>query len=631
MIVLSCDSISKSFGPEPVLANVSFDIRQGEQVGLVGPNGTGKTTLLNILTGLLEPDGGRVFRPPSVRLGYLKQQADFPDGATVSDAARDALAHLADLNEESERLAEQISQAADDDERSVLAARFDVIQEQLKHQDAYHLDHRIERVLHGVGFDDATFKQPVQQLSGGQQNRLMLARLLLAAPEVMILDEPSNHLDIEATAWLEDFLVSSKQTLIVVSHDRYFLDKVTDRTLELFRGTIVSYRGNFSGYWKQKEERVEFEKRTYENQQAEIAKLEDFIRRNHHGQKHAQAEDRRRKLERIVPVDLPREIIAPRMRFPEVDRTGDIVLRAESISKAFNQTLFRDLSVDVLRGERWGIMGSNGSGKTTLLKCLLNEAQVDDGSITHGTGVKIGYFDQLLDKLGRDQPAVEAVRPPKKEFNEQQRRDLLAAFGIIGDMAFQPIHQLSGGEKNRVALARLAAREANLLVLDEPTNHLDLWARDALEDAIRHFQGTVLFVSHDRFFLNRVADHLIVLDQGSFRVVHGNYDLYQRIAQSEKEAVGSSSGKTDDSHSKSADARKSKPRRKRQFPYRKVEDIESDIQNVESTVDRLHSQLLDPEVLKDGRRVKEVQEQIEATKTQLEDLYAHWEEASELN
>ena len=631
MIVLSSDSISKSFGPEPVLANVSFDIRQGERVGLVGPNGTGKTTLLNILSGQLDADGGKVFRPASVRLGYLTQQAKFTTGSTVVEAARAAIAHLADLSVESERLAKQIGQASEATERQALEARFDVIQEQLAHQDAYHLDHRIERVLHGVGFDDESFGQSVDHLSGGQQNRLMLARLLLAAPELMILDEPSNHLDIEATTWLEDFLVSSKQTLIVVSHDRYFLDKVTDRTLELFRGTIVSYRGNFTAYWKQKAERVEFEKRTYENQQTEIAKLEDFIRRNHHGQKHAQAEDRRRKLERIVPVDLPREILAPRIRFPEVERSGDIVLRAESVSKAFDRTLFRGLSIDILRGERWGIMGSNGTGKTTLLKCLLEESSLDEGQVTLGTGVKIGYFDQLLDNLGHDLPAVEIVRPPEKEFNEQQRRDLLASFGITGDMAFQPIHQLSGGEKNRVALARLAARDANLMILDEPTNHLDLWARDALEAAIRAFGGTVLFVSHDRFFLNRVADHLIVLEDGGFRIVHGNYDIYQRLVQSDAAMEKAANSQKSEAEDKTNESRKSKPRRKRQFPYRKVEDIEQDIQEQEAEVEQLHTQLLDPEVLRDGRRVKEVQDQIENKKTQLEKLYAHWEEASELN
>ena len=326
--------------------------------------------------------------------------------------------------------------------------------------------------------------QPVASLSGGEQNRLMLAKLLLAEPNLMILDEPSNHLDIDATEWLEEFLLESSAAMIVVSHDRYFLDRVTNRTLELFHGTVDGYTGNFSAYWQQKAERLLVERRTYEKQQIEIEKTKDFIRRNAYGQKHAQAEDRRKKLERIEPVAPPREIAAPAMRFPPAQRSGDIVVRAEGVAKAYDRPLFRDVSLDIARGQRWALLGPNGCGKTTLLRCLLGLMPPDEGEISLGQGVTVGYFDQQLAELDDELAVVDAIRPKHKQMNQQQRRNLLAGFGLTGERALQKVGSLSGGERCRAALARLAAAEANFLVLDEPTNHLDLWARDALETAL---------------------------------------------------------------------------------------------------------------------------------------------------
>jgi ATP-binding cassette subfamily F protein 3 len=640
MIVVSVDSVTKHFGPDPVLEGVTFDVRAGQRVGLVGPNGTGKTTLLNILCGVIEPDGGGVAWTPGVSSGYVRQQTEFSPERTVWEEAQDALADQVQLTSQSERLAKMIAETHDESERRDLEARFDSIQEELSRHDAYHLDHKIQRILQGLGFFADSYSQPVCQLSGGQQNRLLLAKLLLSAPDVLLLDEPSNHLDIEGTVWLEDYLANSRQTVILVSHDRYFLDRVTDVTLELFHGTVDAYKGNFSAYRRQKVERLEVQRRTYENQQAEIAKLEDFVRRHSSGQKHAQAEDRRKKLERIERVELPREIGTPPMKFPPASRTGDIVLRVERLGKSFEQPLFENLSFDVLRGERWGIMGGNGTGKTTLLKCLLKVDSPTTGQMSLGTGVVVGYFDQMLATLDDDLPVVEAVRPPGKEFNEPQRRDMLARFGIRGDMVFQQVRQLSGGERNRVALARLAASDVNFLVLDEPTNHLDLWARDALEQALLTFDGTILCVSHDRFFLNQVVDHLVVLEPGRHRVVLGNFDVYldqQRSqssggtakASSVAKAAGATAGASAAPSDK--DAKNSKPRRKRRFPYRKVEDLEGDIQAKESFVESLHAEMLLPETLRDGEKVRAIQRQIDDSQQQLQQLYEHWEEASELN
>ena len=634
MILLSVDGVTKHFGPQPVLDGVSFDVRPGEKIGLVGPNGTGKTTLLRILAGLEQSDKGSVVLHASARLGYLEQQPDFHSGRTLWEEAISALEPLLALAKESEEVAHALSTAADQAEHKRLATRFDRLQHELERHDVYNLDRKVERVLDGLGFGRESFTQPVEQLSGGQQNRLLLGKLLLADPDVMLLDEPSNHLDIEATEWLENFLAESKQALVVVSHDRYFLDKVTNRTLELFHGTVDAYVGNFSAYWRQKGERLEVQRRTYERQQEEIAKLEDFIRRNQYGQKHAQAKDREKKLARVERVDLPREIAAPAMSFPPADRTGDIVLRAEHVAKGYDRPLFDDLSFDIPRGQRWGILGPNGSGKTTLLRCLVGQERFDAGQAHFGMGVRPGYYDQLLHFEDDEAPVVEAIRPPHKEFNDFQRRDLLAKFGLKGDMVFQNVGSLSGGERSRAALAQLAALDANFLILDEPTNHLDLWARDALERALLEFSGTLLFVSHDRYFLNRVADHLLVVDPGRFRVIEGNYELYQHLVRQGLAGVPID-GDAKQAASAQPPAKKAPPerptKRKRKFPYRKVPDLEAEIFERESRIEELHAAMLDPEVLRNGQRVKEIQAEVAEQQETLKTLYEHWEEAAELN
>jgi ATP-binding cassette subfamily F protein 3 len=639
MILLSVQDLVKHFGPEPVLAGVTFDIRPGERVSLVGPNGAGKTTLMRIITGSEQADSGRVDLHSSATLGYLEQQPEFDAGHTVWDEAHSALAAIADLAKHSEDLAHAIAAESDEAERKRLEHRFETIQHQLQHHDAYNLDYRIERVLEGLGFAKSTFQQEVQKLSGGQQNRLLLAKLLLAEPDLMLLDEPSNHLDIDATQWLEEFLIASDQAILVVSHDRYFLDRVTNRTLELFQGTTESYPGNFTQYKRLKAERLEVQRRTYEKQVEEIARIEDFIRRNHYGQLAAQAEDRRKKLERIERVPPPREIAAPPMGFPPASRTGDIVLRAEQLTKGFvpGHPLFADLSFDILRGEKWGILGPNGSGKTTLLKCLLGELNLDEGRVILGTGVKPGYFDQMLSGIDLEEQAIDAVRPSHKEFVEQQRRDVLARFGVTGDMVFQQVGSLSGGERNRTALARLSASDANFLILDEPTNHLDLWARGALEAALKEFDGSVLFVSHDRYFLNQVATKLLVVEPGRFRVIDGNYDTYlhflkQGLAREARSmSIAGSKPAPGAPRAGSAPAKPAKERRKRKHPYRKLADIEAEIAEREARIEELHQLFASEAVLRDGSKIKDLKAELAAHETALPPLYEHWEEASEMN
>ena len=643
MIALNVQNVRKHFGPEPVLAGVTFEVRSGERIGLVGPNGTGKTTLLKILAGKDDADGGSIEFHPTIRVGYLEQQPEVVPGRTLWEEARSALDHLLQLQHEAVEVAHALSQASEPSEHRRLAVRFDQLQHELQRHDAYNLDHKIERVLDGLGFPKCTFEQPVESLSGGEQNRLMLLKLLLAEPDLMLLDEPSNHLDIQATQWLEEFLADHAAAMVVVSHDRYFLDKVTNHTLELFHGTVDRYVGNFSAYWQQKGERLLVQRRTYDKQREEIAKTEDFIRRNHYGQKATQAEDRRKKLARIELVDPPREIEAPAMAFPPARRSGDIVLRAEGLAKSFDRPLFRDLSVDILRGQRWAILGPNGCGKTTMLRCLLGQTEADAGRAIVGQGVDVGYFDQHLTGLDEELQVVDAVRPIEKdgrapkEMVEQKRRNLLGRFGLVGDTALQKVASLSGGERCRAALARLAASDANFLVLDEPTNHLDLWARDSLERALRKFDGSVLFVSHDRYFINQLADHLLIAEPGRFRIIEGNYDTYLHLVRSGLAAAPVESARTQQTkpgkpsrpEKEAADDQPAK--RKRRFPYRKVEDIETEIFDQEIRLGQLQAEFALPETHRDGQKAREVKAAIADVQEALETLYAHWEEANELN
>jgi ATP-binding cassette subfamily F protein 3 len=662
MILLNVAGIRRQYGPEPVLESITFEVRPGDRIGLVGPNGSGKTTLLRILAGKDEADAGSCEIHPAARLGYLEQQPHFEADRTLRDEALSALADLVALQQEAIEVAADMAGTSDPVEQKRLAARYDHLQHELQQQDAYNIEHRLERVLDGLRFRRESFDQPVASLSGGEQNRLMLAKLLLAEPNLMILDEPSNHLDIDATEWLEDFLVEGSAAMLVVSHDRYFLDKVTNRTLELFHGTVDGYTGNFSAYWQQKADRLLVQGRTYEKQQIEIEKTKDFIRRNAYGQKHAQAEDRRKKLERIELVTPPRKIASPTVRFPPAKRSGDFVVRAAGLAKAYDRSLFRDVSIEIRRAERWALLGPNGCGKTTLLRCLLGLLPADQGQIKLGTGVTIGYFDQQLAELDDELAVVDAVRPKHKQMNQLERRSLLAAFGLTGDRALQPVKSLSGGERCRAALARLAAADANFLVLDEPTNHLDLWARDALEKALLHFHGTVLFVSHDRYFVNRVADHVLAVDPDGVISMKGNYDSYQarldgapveaprddaplkptpspqRPAKSAKGAKGTKAAKqakdAKGANSDESDKEAKEPPRstkKRRFPFRKVAELEDEIFERETCIEAWQSELMQPDVLRDGERVREIKLQIEQEQAVVKGLYEHWEEATELN
>ncbi|MFN5468998.1 MAG: ABC-F family ATP-binding cassette domain-containing protein [Pirellulaceae bacterium] len=653
-MILQVRGLSKTFAERTVLDGIDLELRRGDHVALVGPNGAGKSSLLNILTGQLAPDAGDVQIAPRATIGYVKQHQEFPHGATIWSEACRAAGRFSQLIAESEALADAVANSTDPQVRDQQLQRLDRLQAEIQQCDAYQWQVQVERVLMGMGFPVDLWHAPIERLSGGQRNRLLLACVLIGQPDLLILDEPSNHLDVETTEWLEQALAASSSAVLVVSHDRYFLDCVATSVWELLDGSIDRFVGNYSAYVQQKAMRLEVQRRTFDKQREEVEKLEDFIRRHHAGQKSTQAEDRRKKLERIELVDAPREIHTPRFRFPEATRTGDIVLRCDKAAKAFGaHSLFSRLSFQILRGQRWAILGSNGAGKTTLLKCLLGKEPLDQGLVELGANVRVGYFDQLLQQLDLTTTPLDAIRVRHADRNDLERRNMLARFGIAGDLASKPLGQLSGGERNRTMLALLASLDANFLILDEPTNHLDLWSREALEQAICEFSGTVLLVTHDRYLVNATAQHVLVLRDGQASIVQGNYEDYRHwikegLAIEDRGAAwgdrtkGSGGGTSSASAAKkSSDSRgagkpensqgSSPPARKRKFPYCKPQVLEKEIMATEEAIAAVHTDMTDPDQLRDGAAMKRLVARMEELEQKLEQLYLHYEEALELN
>jgi len=637
MLLLSCSRLCRGFDEGPLFQDLGFELYAGERVGLVGPNGVGKTTLLRLLARLDQPDDGEVRLHAGARAGLLQQQPVFAAGRTLFDEAKSALDDLLAAHDDMVHTAEALAKSTNPSEHKALADRYDRLNEMLRHHDAYNVDHRVEHVLDGLGFRAADHDRPMETFSGGQQSRVMLAKLLLSAPDVLLLDEPSNHLDIAATSWLEDYLRKQPEGMLIVSHDRYFLNKVVNKIFEMSEGGMSSYPGNYEAYWRLRQERYEQQMKTWQAQQGYIARQEDYIRRVHYGQLHKQAQSRQKALDKLDRAERPTLVETPYMHFGAVRRSGDVVLQADRLCKGYGAPLFKDLSFSLRRGQRLGIMGPNGSGKTTLLRVLLGDEAADAGQLQRGHLVEFGYYDQHLATLPLDKSVIRAIWPEQDpDATEQGMRNLLARFGLVGEQIDQRVGDLSGGERSRATLARLVALGVNVLVLDEPTNHLDLWACEALEQALLDFEGTSIVVSHDRYFLNRVVDLLLVLEgNGRVHVIHGNYDTYERMSALQREAPAEAQQTGLPSPQAPSSAGEgvapARPKRKRRFPYRKVEELEADIAAEETRVRELEQRMASPDLYRDGDKVRETTRSFEEAKAHLHQLYEHWEEAVELN
>ena len=638
MLLLSCANVARGYDATPLFEDVNFELHAGERVGFVGPNGAGKTTLMKLLCGVDTPDLGTIKFHAGARFGMLLQVAEFPPGRTLFDEAKSAFDELLETQHELVRVAEELSVCTDEILRKQLAAKYDLLSELLSAQDAYQLDHKVEEVLAGLGFREADYHREVLTFSGGQQRRLLLAKLLLSAPDVMLLDEPSNHLDIATTTWLENYLATQPQGMIVISHDRYFLNRVCTKIFELHNRKITAYPGNYKQYVRLRDERYDRQLKEWVAQREFIEKQEEYIRRAHYGQMAKQAQSRSKVLDKMELLEKPTKVSGPNIRFSEVARSGDVVFHVEDLSKQYgDKLLFDNLSFDVQRGKRLGILGPNGCGKTTLLRILLGDEKPTSGIVQRGHLVFPGYLDQHLKLLDEEKSLLRAVWPePDPAQTEQKMRDLLGAFGLHGEIVEAPVKQLSGGEKSRAALTKLTVAGTNVLILDEPTNHLDLWACDSLEEAVKAFEGTVIVVSHDRYFLNRVCDLLVVIEDGKTEVVYGNYDTYillvnARALAAKEEAKAGGRKPEPAKVIRPVETPNGSAKRKRKYPFRRIAEIERDIAATEEKITELEFALVNPDIYRDSARVKQTMADIEAAKTKLPQLYEHWEEAVELN
>jgi len=533
MILLTTDKIYKDYSAQPVLEAIDIQLHRGQKMALLGPNGSGKTTLLRIIAGELEPSSGRVMVAKGCSIGYQSQEFSFTPGSTVMEEGLSVFAHLKEREQELRRLEADLSQA---DEAEL--NRYAQLSQEFEELGGYSYPARTRGVLHGLGFTQNHLDQPVELLSGGQQSRLALAKLLLTEPDILMLDEPTNHLDIAAINWLEDYLKGFKGGLLMVSHDRRFLESLADTILEFVGTKLEKYSGNYQFYRQEREKRRELLAKKYRAQQEYIKKTEDFIARNIEGQKTKQAQSRRReleKLERLGPP--PGEMARASFTFEQRRPSGRHVLNCQDLAKSFaGKRVFENISFQLERGQRVGLIGPNGCGKTTLLEIICDLQQPDAGTIEFGHYVETAYFSQMRTDLHPENTAAEEIWSVRPGWTRGEMQSLLARFLFPGDDAFKVVKNMSGGEAGRLALAKLLLCQANFLVMDEPTNHLDIDSKEVLEEALRHYPGTVLAVSHDRWFLNSFADTILEMSPQGMRRYLGNYDYWR--AKKEEEARG---------------------------------------------------------------------------------------------
>src|SRR5579885_312078 len=640
MSIVNVVQLGKSFGAERVFANVSFQIEEHDRIGLVGPNGAGKSTLLNILAGREEPDEGSVAIARTTRVGYLTQHIDFQPQNTLREEMLTVFAQLRAWEQELAHLAqamgtpEALSNAALHEQ---LLARYDDLQARYEHAGGYTYENRVAQVLDGLGFTREEQDAPVMHLSGGQQTRAALGKLLLQEPDLLLLDEPTNHLDLAALEWLEGYLLSWKGAMMIVAHDRYFLDRVVARTIELAFGRIEEYPGNYTKYLHLREERMERRLREYETQQAHIAHTEEFIRRYKAGQRSREARGRQKLLDRLERVERPQDF--PEMHFalrPATD-SGLVVIETRKLVAGYSAAargargqkepsvaLVRAGDLQLLRGDRVGLIGPNGAGKTTLLRTLIGELPPVGGQVLPGQNVRIGYYAQALDGLALDRTILDEIRRVCT-LSEEGARSFLGRFLFSGDDVFKQIKTLSGGERSRVALAKLTLQGSNFMVLDEPTNHLDLQSRQFLEEVLSEYEGTLLFVSHDRYFIDRLATKVLAIEDGVLIPYLGNYTDYRTrkspivldVPAPVKEAA-KTKPQSLASPAKSAT-------KKGKIKERTIEDIERDIEKAEAQLKSIEGSLSQAALKADAEQLTQLSADYEKTKAHVDALLLEWE------
>lgn len=645
MPIVSINGVGKSFGAERIFSGVSFQINEQDRIGLIGPNGAGKSTLLDILAGREEADEGTVTIARNTRIGYLTQTTDFHPQHSLREEMLTVFAEVRSWERELSELALELSTPSAQNDSALheqLLNRYDELQTRLEHVDGYTYEHKIDQVLDGLGFTREQQESPVAYLSGGQQTRAALAKLLLQEPDLLLLDEPTNHLDLEALEWLEGYLSGWKGAMVVVAHDRYFLDKIIVRTIELAFGRIEEYPGNYTKYLRLREERMDRRMREYEAQQAHIAHTEEFIRRYKAGQRSREARGRQKLLDRLERVERPQDFPEMHFEFASVVDSGQVVLSTQKLVIGYPPAdqqheptvLVRVADLQLLRGDRIGLLGPNGAGKTTLLRTIIGEIPPISGQVYPGHNVRIGYYSQTHSGLNPNRTIVDEIRQVSA-MSEDAARSFLARFLFAGDDVFKAIGALSGGERSRVALAKLTLQGSNFLVLDEPTNHLDLQSRQFLEEVLGEFEGTLLFVSHDRYFIDSLATKVWVIEEGVLIPYLGNYSEYRTrkrpIVLEVPSVLPKSADKNMPVTTKSAvTSARSGSKRNVKVKTRSVEDVERDIEKAEASMRELEDELAVAAFNADAAQLTQLSADYELAKARVEELLIEWERLAEV-
>ena len=624
--------IYKSYAGNEILRGVTFQVNLNEKIGLVGRNGAGKTTVFRTITGDETPDSGEVVKINGLKLGLLQQHVDFDDDETVHTAALSAFQRIHDIEAEMRHLEVEMAKDATDE----ILEKYSELQTEFEVADGFTYAARAEAILLGLGFGREKWTLETKNLSGGQKNRLGMARLLLSSPDILLLDEPTNHLDVQAVEWLENFLSNYDKSYVIISHDRYFLDRTTNRIIEIENGKAVTYKGNYSRFLVEREERREIQQREYENQQAYIKNTEAFVRKNLEGQKTKQAKSRRNMLQRLerveaVVTDKPQG----NFNLKKVERAGQNVLTVEELAIGYGEkNLAKDINFTLTRGEALGVIGGNGTGKTTFLKTVLGNLREISGKIIWGPKTDIGYYSQNLEDLDNRNEVIQELRRVAPSAENGELRSFLARFLFSGEDVFKSVKDLSGGEKGRLALAKLIYSNKNVLILDEPTNHLDIPSREALEDALDAYQGTLIAVSHDRFFLDKISTQIFSFeDEGRTEIFDGNYTEFHKW-QSRQSAIGSrlspdseiiSSKRTTDNAQLATDKLS---KNQRQQIESRITEIEREISRTEEKSSELSSRMSLPEIVSNHAKLQEVTEKFQKTEKLIQTLYEEWEKLS---
>ncbi|MFF2157561.1 ABC-F family ATP-binding cassette domain-containing protein [Paenibacillus chitinolyticus] len=647
-MLLQVNGIGKSYGTSSVLSNISLQIEDRERIGLVGVNGAGKSTLLQIIAGDLSYDEGDIFKAKETRIGYLRQNGGLQTDKTIIEEMRTVFTALYAVERELRELEQQMADPKLVDNAKAYEDtmnRYSARSEWFRERGGYEIEARIRGILHGMGFGEFPPDTLIQTLSGGQKTRLALAKMLLEEPDLLLLDEPTNHLDIRTLTWLESYLRGYPGAILVVSHDRYFLDSLVTAIYEIERTSSKRYTGNYSRFVELKEADYEIRMKQFEKQQEEIARMEDFVQKNIvRATTTKRAQSRRKALERMERIDKPLGDLKRASFSFQIDQTsGKEVLQVRDLALSVGEgkRLLDSVSFELRRGETAALIGPNGIGKTTLLKALIGKLSPDTGSVRWGTNVKIGYYDQEQTTLNPQKTILEEVWDTFPTIEEARIRSVLGNFLFSGEDVFKKIASLSGGEKARVALAKLMLLNANMLILDEPTNHLDLYSKEVLESALLDYEGTLLFISHDRYFLNKMAESMLELERHGVTQYLGNYDDYlekkaelaemeaerareQAVRDSKAKASSASSAaqQTEKPSSYEADKQAKREERNRQ---RRIEQLEQDIARLEEEVTALEEELADPAVYNDYVLVQEKNTLIEQKKGSLQACYEEWE------